>query len=87
MAFLSVGLGLPLALPAATLSYQTATPTPGANDVSNFTGAARDSDNISGDGSSDGVGAPVSGNDSDIDFIESGGAPTVKRFYRVSVDQ
>jgi autotransporter-associated beta strand protein len=41
-------------LPAATLSYQTTAPTPGTNDVSNFTGAARDRDNVGGDGSSDG---------------------------------
>jgi autotransporter-associated beta strand protein len=39
---------------AATLSYQTTTPTPGANDISNFTGAAQDRDNVGGNGSSDG---------------------------------
>ena len=42
-------------LPAATLSYQTSAPTPGANDVSNLTGAASDRDNVSGNGSSDGA--------------------------------
>jgi autotransporter-associated beta strand protein len=54
MAFLGAALGLPLALPAATLSYQTTPPTPGANDVSNFTGAAGDRDNVGGDGANDG---------------------------------
>ena len=47
-------MGAPFALPAATLSYQTTTPTPGASDVSNLTGAASDRDNVGGNGSSDG---------------------------------
>jgi len=46
--------GLPLLLPAATLSYQTSAPTPGANDVASFTGASKDRDNVGGDGSTDG---------------------------------
>src|SRR5581483_11344454 len=44
----------PLGLFAATLSYQTTAPTPGTTDVSNVTGAARDRDNVGGNGSSDG---------------------------------
>jgi autotransporter-associated beta strand protein len=43
-------------LSAATLSYQTTAPTPGTSDVSNFTGASNDRDNVGGDGSSDGAG-------------------------------
>lgn len=46
----------PPAVSAATLSYQTTAPTPGANDISNFTGAAWDRDNVGGDGASDGGG-------------------------------
>ena len=51
---LTVLCGAPFALSAATLSYQTTTPTPGASDVSNLTGAASDRDNVGGNGSSDG---------------------------------
>jgi autotransporter-associated beta strand protein len=41
-------------LPAAQLSYQTTAPVLGANDVGNFVGAAKDRDNIGGNGTSDG---------------------------------
>lgn len=44
----------PLGLFAATLSYQTTAPTPGTSDVSNFTGATSDRNNVGGNGSSDG---------------------------------
>jgi autotransporter-associated beta strand protein len=50
----------PCALLAATLSYQTTAPTPGANDISNLAGAARDRDNVGGNGSSDGTGNDAS---------------------------
>ena len=51
---LGLALALPCALPAATLSYQTEAPVPGPDDIYNFNGAARDRDNIGGNGTSDG---------------------------------
>jgi autotransporter-associated beta strand protein len=49
-----LAFALPFGLRAATLSYQTSAPTPGASDVFSFTGAVRDYDNVGGNGSSDG---------------------------------
>ncbi len=41
-------------LPAAQLSYHSANPSPGPDDIANFIGAASDRDNIGGDGYYDG---------------------------------
>lgn len=41
-------------LPAAQVSFHSAPPTPGPNDIANFVGASRDRDNIGGDGMNDG---------------------------------
>lgn len=40
----------------ATIDFSAAAPTPGANDISNLSGAAQDRDNVGGDGSVDGTG-------------------------------